>query len=97
MKYETIPVVVEAVQFQLDEQGCSNIPSVKLEECYCADLAQDGRYCPQHQTSPVLIFRTEFGGGEPIYPGQFLVIFPGNKVRIYTPANFTKLFREVAS
>jgi len=96
MKFERVPTIVDAAQFK-PEGRRSNLLSVELEECYCADLAQDGRYCPRHQTPPVLVFRVESGRGERIYPGQFLVTFPNEQVKVYEAAEFEKLFRKVTS
>lgn len=92
-KYETMPVAVEAVQFQPNEHGDSNVFWVKAEECSCAALAQDGHHCSQHGDPKTWVYRTEFGRGQPIRPGNWFVLYPDGGQEVHAVEEFAELFR----
>ena len=49
MKFRKKPVIIEAEQFFPDEKPWPK--GVQKDQCYCMDLAQDGRYCRNHGRS----------------------------------------------
>ncbi len=92
-KYETVPVLVEAQQFLLDRSGSTTPFGIGQCECYCD--AMDGRVCPQHGDFRARLYATDFGRGNPVSVGDWVVRYPNGLEMVHSPEEFGRLYRKV--
>lgn len=83
--------IVTATQFFPDKKPWPL--GVEEESCYCMELAQDGRHCPNHNGHQNYRLRVGFGTLLEIKPGDWVVV-EYKKSRCYNTREFKELFEK---
>ncbi len=91
---------VTAWQFDKDSLGNYSHASshgVYREECYCRDLAQDGRTCPNHGETMRFELRDYQRGHKPVKHGDWIVDDPEFGVIVVPKEKFERHYQPLAA